>query len=268
LLTFTFNLKLIFTEHGSAANWPPFGAMWSLAVEEQFYLFFPWLFVGLPRRRLVLALLGIIAAAPLIRWGWGQFAASFGWPTPRVALAVYAFGPAHFDAFAAGALIALYRQRIEQAAIEVRRLAVGVILAGGLYSGSYVILQAVRSGRLGSAFHNVVSGVLLGDLREVFVYPVMWSFAAVLLMLILSGERSALALCRLPGLQAVGRVSFGIYMVNLPLFLLARACLPALPDRLYHPLALCCVVPASFALAWLSWRFYERRFLPARSRVG
>ncbi|HEY5944464.1 MAG TPA: acyltransferase, partial [Kofleriaceae bacterium] len=41
--------------------------VWSLAIEEQFYLTFPWLVRFVDRRRLTIALVGMIAVAPIIR---------------------------------------------------------------------------------------------------------------------------------------------------------------------------------------------------------
>jgi peptidoglycan/LPS O-acetylase OafA/YrhL len=44
------------------------GHFWTLAVEEQFYLFWPWLVLFAPRKKLIFAILGIILLAPLYRY--------------------------------------------------------------------------------------------------------------------------------------------------------------------------------------------------------
>src|ERR1051325_6584713 len=43
--------------------------LWSLSVEEQFYLLWPWLILFLPRRALPRVILGAIAVGPLFRLG-------------------------------------------------------------------------------------------------------------------------------------------------------------------------------------------------------
>jgi len=53
-------------------NWwwsgiPLLGATWSLCVEEQFYLIIPFVIRNLTRRQLVVALVSVVAAAPLLR---------------------------------------------------------------------------------------------------------------------------------------------------------------------------------------------------------
>ncbi len=47
----------------------PISHLWSLAVEEQFYLFWPWLILFLPRRWLRLAIVIAVVAGPLYRLG-------------------------------------------------------------------------------------------------------------------------------------------------------------------------------------------------------
>ncbi|MEJ2601142.1 MAG: acyltransferase [Anaerolineales bacterium] len=44
------------------------GHFWTLAVEEQFYLIWPWLVLFAPRKKLIFAILGIILLAPLFRY--------------------------------------------------------------------------------------------------------------------------------------------------------------------------------------------------------
>jgi peptidoglycan/LPS O-acetylase OafA/YrhL len=50
---------------------PAVGHLWTLAIEEQFYLFWPWVILLAPRRRLGHIIIATIAAAPLFRTiGW------------------------------------------------------------------------------------------------------------------------------------------------------------------------------------------------------
>lgn len=86
--------------HISIAGWQPLVIMilWSLAVEEQFYLFWPVMAYGLGKRRLLVASLAIIALSPLVRsvvFYWS------GYP------AVYVFTLCRLDALASGAVLAL-----------------------------------------------------------------------------------------------------------------------------------------------------------------
>jgi peptidoglycan/LPS O-acetylase OafA/YrhL len=273
LFCFIYNLKLIFTDFSDGtSSWSPFGPCWTLAVEEQFYVIFPWLFVFLPRKRLIASLIGFIAIAPLIRFGWGHWIASLGWPPLRVALSVYAFAPAHFDAFAAGCLIALFREPIQNAKSAVHLLSCFVLACAAVYSAVFVAMQSLYLAP-SMAFRNVISGILIGDLREVFVYPVMWSMAAALLMLIIAGDRRIVSACRLPVLQAIGRVSFGVYLFNMPAIMVMGAMLSGsqfatLPHAITDVLILMGALPLSVIVAWVSFQYFERPLLRFRSHFG
>jgi peptidoglycan/LPS O-acetylase OafA/YrhL len=275
LLTFTSNLKMIFTVYTPATGWAAFGHLWTLAVEQQFYLVFP-LILFLPGRvaRGIL-LVAVIMAAPLIRAAIGQWAAARGWDSARSAFAVYAFAPAHFDAFAAGSLIALFRTEITQQ----RRLAYAALALAALVTlahvGVYASLGIARAGHLSfAALRNVVSGIAYGEGREVSVYFIPVCIGVAALIGILSGTRLWLRLCRVPGLQAIGRISYGGYLFHIPVLMLLGTLVPSLVAPLTGPLSIVRHVglfvwayPLTVGAAWLSFRFVEQRFLPA-SRPG
>jgi peptidoglycan/LPS O-acetylase OafA/YrhL len=75
--------------------------MWSIAVEEQFYLVWPWLVLLLPHRWLGVAFIVVLAAAPACRLGF----APLGFD------AVYRLTLCRMDVLAAGALLALIEWR-------------------------------------------------------------------------------------------------------------------------------------------------------------
>ena len=86
-----------------SGEWP--GAIshfWSLAVEEQFYLLWPWLIVWVPRRWLVPAIVAAIAVAPLFR----LWLAMIGYRETMLGVLT----PGWLDSLGVGALLALMRE--------------------------------------------------------------------------------------------------------------------------------------------------------------
>ncbi len=81
----------------------PASHFWSLAVEEQFYLVWPWLILWLPTKYLRPAILVAIAAAPIYKIV--GYAAGLG-PIPLFVLTI-----ACLDALGIGALLALYQKQ-------------------------------------------------------------------------------------------------------------------------------------------------------------
>ncbi len=77
--------------------------LWSLSVEEQFYLVWPALVLLLPRRWMTPAILLVFVLAPAWRaWVWLR-----GWPPKMSELPT----PANMDLLATGAMLALWRYR-------------------------------------------------------------------------------------------------------------------------------------------------------------
>ncbi len=98
LLTYTLNI------HMAQQGWyeAHFAHFWSLAVEEQFYLCWPWLILFLPRKWLLPAILAVVSVGPLYRWSYvlSQY-------ENMTALSTYISTPTSLDHLGFGALLAL-----------------------------------------------------------------------------------------------------------------------------------------------------------------
>ena len=109
LLTYTTNFLLVLRGE-DAAGW--FAHFWSLAIEEQFYLFWPWIMVFAPTEGLLPIILAMVGTGPLYRW----YVASHHFSPEAVLLLT----PTTFDALGLGALLAwlwhhkLYGPKTEQ----------------------------------------------------------------------------------------------------------------------------------------------------------
>jgi peptidoglycan/LPS O-acetylase OafA/YrhL len=95
LATYTLNFKIAWQGYYEAS----FAHFWTLAVEEQFYLAWPWVILFAPRRWLPAITAALVAVGPLYRWQ-----ATMG---DGSGLATYVMTPAYADTLGMGALLAV-----------------------------------------------------------------------------------------------------------------------------------------------------------------
>ena len=274
LLSFTQNLKMILFDYPPGAAWPAFGHLWTLAVEQQFYLAFPLLLLINSRRARGVALLAVILIAPAFRAAVAHWAVARGWGPEQVAFTVYAFGPTHFDAFAIGSLIALFRDVIARDRRLFRAMLALAATVTLIHIATYATVNSLAAGRFSvEAMRNIVSGILYGQGREITVYLLPSLATGAMLMGILSGERTCLRLCRLPGLQGIGRVSYAGYLFHIPILMLLAAFVPVFTPPpggarwvIGHIGLFVCAYTLTVTTAWLSFTYFEQYFTRLRRR--
>jgi peptidoglycan/LPS O-acetylase OafA/YrhL len=142
LAAFTYNYRMIL----DGEIWPANGHLWTISVEEQFYLAFPFLFAYLTKRRLAAALWICVALGPVLRILLTAWFRALPRDDGLKAFAVMVFAPAHFDAFALGALLALFRPFLA-ARLHLARLFLAAALGMAvLYASIYLSINITLNG--------------------------------------------------------------------------------------------------------------------------
>lgn len=105
---FTYNTNIWATLHPH--QYPAGTHFWSLAVEEQFYLIWPWIILLIPSRYLLHAIIGVVTIAVVFRFGCSLL------PLGHRGTPAYALLPACADKLGLGALLAFFWDRSDTVA--------------------------------------------------------------------------------------------------------------------------------------------------------
>lgn len=212
------------------------GVLWSLAVEEQYYLLWPFAIRFLSRRHLIQFLVALLIGEPILRAAFTPVFNSI-WP-------IYYLTPFQLDGLAAGSLLAVLLE--DAATTELLRL----------WSGKVALLTVVLFAGLGriQTFTVGANSVAFNSVG----YSLVSLAAASLVTYVLLQPRVIVSkILSIPFVVFLGTISYGIY-----LFHVLGMDLTVLIGRRFgvvhvHRLAGFALLPV-VAFSWLSFRFYEQ----------
>lgn len=216
------------------------GPLWSLAIEEQFYVLFPLLVASLSREGLRKALIGLLLFAPLFRLATlGLFEANEKFQ--------YVFTLSRVDVLALGGLLAI---RVREPGVanhrSLARRWAWLLLAACAVAFALGGLDRVRP------FCRILGYSLVG-----------LTCLALVAWTVYARTEAGTGWLRLPGLRYLGRICYGIYLLHRPaeiavLKVSGKLGLPWGPE----PVVLMLLkVLAAVAVASLSWYLFESQFL-------
>jgi peptidoglycan/LPS O-acetylase OafA/YrhL len=232
------------------AGWLRFNHFWSLAIEEQFYLFWPLLVFLLSRRHLKIVCWAIVSFALCARVGL-----YFAHQRPG---ALFFPTPCRMDGLAMGALMAIAVRE----GTGVKAL-LPLARRGLLVAGSAIVAISI--------WHRETTG---DDMTTLTIgFTIVAAFASCLLMICLDPSPASWWRQALESrfLRALGKFSYGGYVLHMTVFWALDKTFPI--DRfvsffhvepagmiLYAATAITLVMTAAF----LSWHSLEKHFLKAK----
>jgi len=239
---FSANVSVLF---GVALAYTP---LWSLAVEEQYYLLWPFVVRGMSRGRLALLAAALFAVAPWLRWA--AFRDGYGATELNWRFTWFAYGSLLFGSLTA---ILLRSPRATRARVKT--------------AGIAAFAAALLLGVAGIPFGLWHRQRALGAALQLTVVTLF--FASALVLSLIAGSGRWRWLVTRPTLMFLGYISYGLYLCHVLVFTLYDRLMGSPPVAEPGAMLVRFFVAggASVLIAWLSRRSYEEYFLRLGRRV-
>jgi peptidoglycan/LPS O-acetylase OafA/YrhL len=257
LFSYLFNLEFLFDWGTSKAL---VFHLWSLSIEEQFYLLWPCVVFLLPRRTLKMLVIALIVAGPVIRALAVVWLQTINDSPKFVALGSNNLTPCQLDAFAIGAAVALFADKLSHVGDRAFLAATGFLLVCGQLNSLIV------TGSLALDTSFGFPGFLWVGWLHTWGYSLIDLWSAALLLTALRPSTVMSSILSWGPLAYVGKISYGVYVLHL-------VTMQVVLDRFgaAHGLVnlgrFAIYLTALLVIAGLSYRWFETPFLRLKDRA-
>ncbi|HEY6802384.1 MAG TPA: acyltransferase [Pyrinomonadaceae bacterium] len=257
LFTYTYNVRHILPNYDGSEL---LIHLWSLSVEEQFYLVWPLLVFLLATRRFKSLLLAIVIGIPIVRLLTSLLLANAGHDPLFYGTVLYTITPFQIDAFAVGAIVATFKFPHIKNGKVVFAVAVVVAVALGLLAQfTSPVMASDRVNSFGFPIH------LLHHYEYVWGYSVLNIVAGLLILLVVQGS-SPLPFLKNGPLTFLGRISYGVYVYHYGVLAIFQKVFPSGERSLRSLLLFFPYLAVTLVISYLSFRLFENQFLKLKDR--
>ncbi len=255
LWDFTFLTNVLMTQKTPEQIGVLFGHLWSLSIEEQFYIIWPVIVFVVPRRRLPRVCVLLVAFSVLLRVGLALiYKSQYGW----------LLLPTRLDALMGGSLIAIFAADNPQRLRDGARAIVWPMTA---FSIAYLVMMIVGLWDSKADLRSTFATTHATSRVEIVAWPFLAAlfFSCIVALTVTSKSSPRWVLAR--WLRLTGRYSYGLYLLHAPLSILLLVF--GLPRR--HPIGgfdfpyqIICIVLVGIVArtaGMITWNGFEKHVL-------
>ncbi len=213
--------------------------LWSLGVEEQFYIVWPVVILLASEKALVRIAVGLVALAPLLR--------AVATPLFSSHFPIYFLTPFRMDLLAAGALLCVIWRRDHTLFFRLRHAANVLIVAAIL-----LIFWLSRYPQFRTNGNTIFANTT--------IYSIILVLVCSILGAALSGRGSFCRILRLPALRYLGTISYSMYLIHMTAIIITKQLIGS------RIIAFIASLVATILYATITWYLFEKRLLFSNPR--
>lgn len=281
--TYTYNIKINLRYF---IHWPDssnkfFGHLWSLSVEEQFYLIFPFIVYFASFKTLKRVIIGVLIVCPLIRLWSAIYGIQLVSDRYWLGELLYSNTFCQADALCTGAALAVFNIKLLKPyftffVTTVIWLLVGMTIFYFLRKMGYFLVEAKSLGYDFPGFwFEEPTKYFWVNIRAFYQYSLVNLLAVTLILPAINGNPLFPSFFTHPFISYLGKISYAIYVFHNPLL----ALMEMIGDKCggwykltdNHFVEIGCFVSYCIVLvglAHLSYQYFEKRILAYKTRVS
>ena len=259
ILYYFFYLQNFYAVSEGAHNYSVLAHTWSLAVEEQFYLFWPLVIYLLNNKQIRILGLIIVVMTPMLRF----YFAINDWGTYYQNSLIIT----RIDSLVWGSLLTLFmRDKINS--LYTANFSFNCLIVIGLV-GFIGILIGLGHGSFWRGINSVKENVYLnysyGHMLFTFVAMVFTGVIGKISFQTSNIFKKISNLLEMQPFNYIGKISYGLYIYHIPIFILLNKLSPIITNEY---ILFVIKVGLTFFVSSLSWKLFETRFIKMKERFA
>ncbi len=264
MFTYTINIYAMFRNH---VDMNGIGHLWSLAVEEQFYLVWPFVIYYINLKFLKKTLFSILLIIPIFRLVLFYLIQTKTNDLHYAGELVYLNPLSHFDAFASGALIIFFEEKYKSFQIKDAEVILLSALTIVVFIGVFKLIEEVPT--TGISFSYLSTGgfphLMINNLGYFFGYTLLNLFFSILIFCVIKCP-NILTLLKNKFLVYTGKISYGLYMYHVPVLIFIQHL--KISNSLVGKISLMILYfGLTYLLATFSFKTVERYFMNFKQKL-